>query len=285
MRPRPVRWPYQSLATPATWTTRASSTSLSRIASEGADSGYKPYATLQLLPESALEAERLGSALQEVLLRCPPPAVAPHLATEPTPQSTPRAVEAPSPVSSGGKRTAECGRLASDTDEEWHPEPGVNNQTTRLTPSRANRGTKALLFSDRPSMTPLDDFPEENFQRVQEPPREEDYLFAVPNLHPVTAAAASAEVELTVQGVDRIHDLAASSRPRPFRIHDAQIGDVLLATQEVYICYKHATVVQGSELRITRALHSGSIRCTYYVGRKCVTVYLNEKECEYFVCM
>ena len=76
MRPRSVRWPYQSLATPATWTTRASSTSLSRIASEGADSGYKPYATLQLLPESALEAERLGSALQEVLLpagRGPPP--------------------------------------------------------------------------------------------------------------------------------------------------------------------------------------------------------------------
>ena len=66
---------------------------------------------------------RLGSALQGVLLRRPSPAVAPHIATEHTPQSTPRAVEAPSPVSSGGERTADRGRLASDTDEEWHSEP------------------------------------------------------------------------------------------------------------------------------------------------------------------
>ena len=107
----------------------------------------------------------------------------------------------------------------------------------------------------------------------------------MPNLHPVAAAVAPAEVEATDQEVDRIHSMAASSRPRPVNIHDAQVGDVLLATQEVDICYKDFTVVQGSELRITRTLHSGSIRCTYYIGKKLVTVYLNDKECEYFVRM
>ena len=287
------------------WTPATAST---QPVPEPGDAGYVDYARLQYEPLSHDErrrrvaqallrtfeelgrhrggaSTRLDSALQEVLTRRPSPAVAPHIATEHTPPSTPRAVEAPSPVSSGGERTADRGRLASDTDEEWHSEPGANNQTTRLTPLGADHGTKALLFFDKPSKTPLDDFPDENFQGVQGPPHEEDFFFAVPNLHPVTAAVAPAEVEATDQEVDRIHSMAASSRPRPVNIHDAQVGDVLLAIQEVDICYKDFTVVQGSELRTTRTLHSGSIRCTYYIGKKLVAVYLNDKECEYFVRM
>ncbi len=226
---------------------------------------------------------RLGFALQEVLLRRHSPAVAPYIATEQTPQSTPRAVEAPSHVSSGDERIVDRGRFASDTDEEWYPEPGANNQTTRLTPLGADHGTEALLSFDVPSKTLLDDFPEENLQWVQEPPHEEELFFAVPHLHSIIAAAAPAEVEPADQAVDQIHSMAGSSRPMPLNIHDCQVGDVLLATQDVDISYRDVSIVQGCELRITRAVHSGSIRCTYYIGKKLLTVYLNEKECELFV--
>ena len=226
---------------------------------------------------------RLGSALQEVLLRRPSPAVAPHFATEQTPQSTSRAVEAPSHVSSGDERIVDRGRFASDTHEEWYPEPGANNQTTRLTPLGADHGTEAFLSFNMPSMTLLDDFPEENLECVQEPPHEEELFFAVPHLHSIIAAAAPAEVEPADQAVDQIHSMAGSSRPMPLNIHDCQVGDVLLATQDVDISYRDVSIVQGCELRITRAVHSGSIRCTYYIGKKLLTVYLNEKECELFV--
>jgi hypothetical protein len=186
-------------------------------------------------------------------------------------------------VSSGDERIVDRGRFTSDTDEEWYPEPGANNQTTRLTPLGADHGTEAFLSFNMPSMTLLDDFPEENLECVQEPPHEEELFFAVPHLHSIIAAAAPAEVEPADQAVEQIHSMAESSRPMPFNIHDCQVGDVLLATQDVDIRYRDVSLVQGCELRITRALHSGSIRCTYYIGKKLLTVYLNEKECERFV--
>ncbi len=144
-------------------------------------------------------------------------------------------------------------------------------------------GTEALLSFGKLSKTLLVEFPEENLEWVQEPPHEEELFFAVPHLHPIIAAAAPAEVEPADQAVDQIHSMAGSSRPMPLNIHDCQVGDVLLATQDVDISYRDVSIVQGCELRIARAVHSGSIRCTYYIGKKLLTVYLNEKECELFV--
>ncbi len=109
-----------------------------------------------------------------------------------------------------------------------------------------------------PSMTLLDDFPEENLECAQEPPHEEELFFAVPHLHSIIAAAAPAEVEPADQAVDQIHSMAGSSRPMPLNIHDCQVGDVLLATQDVDISYRDVSIVQGCELRITRAFTQGA---------------------------